>query len=213
MFKIATIEDTVRIPPKRFGEDLSYVIKTELNDTIAGRVDKSVGIIISVIGVKEYKEGKIILGDGAVYHDVTFDVLAYQPNVHEVVGAVVTELTEFGAFVNFGPMDGLVHVSQITESFMVYDSKNKVFSDKSSSKNLKLGDIVRARIVTVSMKDRVSTSKVGLTMRQPYLGKLEWLEKDKKDKEKAREKDLKKDRKEAHLSVPLRGSPTGEVRK
>jgi DNA-directed RNA polymerase subunit E' len=163
-------------------------------------VDKSVGIIISVIGVKEYKEGKIILGDGAVYHDVTFDVLAYQPNVHEVVDAVVTELTEFGAFVNFGPMDGLVHVSQITESFMTYDSKNKVFSDKNSSKNLKLGDIVRARIVTVSMKDRVSTSKVGLTMRQPYLGKLEWLEKDKKDKEKAREKDLKKEKKEARLS-------------
>jgi DNA-directed RNA polymerase subunit E' len=74
-----------------------------------------------------------------------------------------------------------------------------VFSDKDSSKNLRVGDIVRARVVTVSMKDRVSTSKIGLTMRQPYLGKLEWLEKEKKDKkEKAsKEKEAKPKPKEA----------------
>ena len=199
MYKISTVEDTVRVPPKRFGEDLATVIKSELNDTIAGRVDKSIGVIISVIEVKEFKEGKILLGDGGIYYDVVYEVLAFQPNIHEVVDGIVTELTEFGAFVNFGPMDGLVHVSQITENFMKYDSKNKVFSDKDSSKNLRVGDIVRARVVTVSMKDRVSTSKIGLTMRQPYLGKLEWLEKEKKDKKKkaSKEKEAKPKPKEA----------------
>lgn len=184
MYKTVTVEDTVRIPPKRFSEDLVKVIKSELNETIAGRVDKSIGVVIAVTDVKEHKEGRIILGDGAIYYDVAFDVLAFQPQVHEVVEGVVTELTEFGVFVNFGPMDGLIHVSQITESFMSYDSKNKVFSDKESSKSIRVGDTVRARIVTVSMRDRVSTSKVGLTMRQPYLGKLEWLEKEKKERDK-----------------------------
>lgn len=185
MYKIATVEDTVRVPPKRFSEDLAMVIKSELNDIVAGRVDKSIGVIIAVIDVTSFGEGKIILGDGGIYYDVAFNVLAFQPNVHEVVDGVVTELTEFGAFVNFGPMDGLIHVSQIAENFMSYDSKNKIFVDRDSSKNLRQGDVVRARIVTVSMKDRVSTSKIGLTMRQPYLGKLEWLEKEKKDKEKS----------------------------
>jgi DNA-directed RNA polymerase subunit E' len=191
MYKIATVEDMVRVPPKRFGEDLDEVIKSELNDTIAGRIDKAVGIIIAVTAVKEHKEGKIILGDGGIYYEVVFDVLVFQPAVHEVVDAIVKELTEFGAFVNFGPMDGLIHISQIAESFMNYDSKNKMFMDKESSRALKEGEIVRARIVTVSIKDRVSTSKVGLTMRQPYLGKLEWLEKDKKDKDKAAGKQAK----------------------
>jgi DNA-directed RNA polymerase subunit E' len=196
MYKIVTVEDTVRIPPKRFGEDLVKVIKSELNETIAGRVDKSLGVIIATTNVKEHKEGRIILGDGAIYYDVAFDVLSFQPQVHEVVEGIVTELTEFGVFVNFGPMDGLIHVSQIAESFMSYDSKNKVFSDKDSSRNIRVGDTVRARIVTVSMKDRVSASKVGLTMRQPYLGKLEWLEKERKEKDKpvknVREKDVRR---------------------
>ena len=198
MFKIATVEETVRVPPDRFSEDLKTVIKSELNDTIAGRVDKSIGVIISVVDVKEHKEGKIILCDGGIYYDVVFDILVFQPSIHEVVDASVTELTEFGAFVNFGPMDGLVHISQIAENFMNYDSKNKVFSDKTSGRNIKEGDMVRARIVTVSMKDRVSQSKIGLTMRQPYLGKIEWLEQERKDKDaakKAKPKEDKKDKK------------------
>lgn len=185
MYKTVTVEDTVRVPPKRFGEDLVKVIKSELNETIAGRVDKPIGVIIAVTDVREHKEGRIILGDGAVYYDVVFDLLAFQPQVHEVVDGIVTELIEFGVFVNFGPMDGLIHVSQIAESFMSYDAKNKVFSDKESSRSMRVGDVVRARIVTVSMRDRVSASKVGLTMRQPYLGKLEWLEKDRKDRGKS----------------------------
>jgi predicted RNA-binding protein with RPS1 domain len=92
----------------------------------------------------------------------------------------VTEVTEFGAFVNFGPIDGLIHVSQITEDFMSYDQKNAAFIGRESNKILKVADVVQARIVTVSMKSRVSDSKIGLTMRQPYLGKLEWIEDDQK---------------------------------
>jgi len=46
---------------------------------------------------------------------------------------------------------------------------------KQSGKTLKVGDRVRARIVAVSFRDP-KTPKIGLTMRQPYLGKLEWIE-------------------------------------
>jgi DNA-directed RNA polymerase subunit E' len=58
---------------------------------------------------------------------------------------------------------------------MSYDQKNAQFVGRESNKVLKVGDLVQARIVTVSMKSRVSDSKIGLTMRQPYLGKLEWI--------------------------------------
>ena len=69
---------------------------------------------------------------------------------------------------------------QITEDFMSYDSKNAAFTGRESNKMLKVGDVVQARIVTVSMKSRVADSKIGLTMRQPYLGKIEWIEDDRK---------------------------------
>ncbi|MBN2250872.1 MAG: DNA-directed RNA polymerase [Candidatus Altiarchaeota archaeon] len=180
MYKILTVEETVRVPPKRFGDDLEKAIISEFEDNLAGRIDKKVGIILAVTTVDKVSEGKIIMGDGAIYFNATFDILVYQPVINEVVEGSVTELTEFGAFVNFGPMDGLIHVSQVTEDFMSYDSKSAVLAGRETKKVLKTGDEVRARVITVSMKSRFSESKIGLTMRQPHLGKLEWIEEEKK---------------------------------
>ncbi|ODS37513.1 MAG: DNA-directed RNA polymerase [Candidatus Altiarchaeales archaeon WOR_SM1_79] len=180
MYKILTVEDTVRVPPRRFNEDLETAIISEFENIVAGKVDKNIGIILSVTKVREMGEGKIIMGDGAIYYDVKFDILVYQPVLNEVVEGTVTEIIEFGAFINFGPMDGLAHVSQVTEDYMNYDQKNAMLVGKESNKTLKQGDTVRARIVSVSLKPKFANSKIGLTMRQPYLGKLEWLEEEKK---------------------------------
>lgn len=196
MYKILAVEDTVRVPPKRFDEDLKEVIVSEFENTVAGRIDKNIGIILVVTDVDRISEGKIIMGDGAIYYNAIFDILAYQPMINEVVEGTVTEITEFGAFVNFGPMDGLIHVSQVTEDFMSYDQKNSLLVGKETRKILKQGDKVRARIVTVSLKGKFSDSKIGLTMRQPYLGKLEWLEEVRKGEKGKGEKIEKEVRKE-----------------
>jgi len=195
MYKIVTVEDTVRVPPNRFNEDLDQVITQELESMVVSRIDKTMGLILSVTKIDEIGEGKIILGDGAVYYNAKFNVLVYQPSINEVIEGYVTEVTEFGAFVNFGPIDGLIHVSQITEDFMSYDQKNSAFVGRDSNKILKVEDVVRARIVTVSVKSRVSDSKIGLTMRQPYLGKLEWIEDDKKKQKEKEEPEKEKDKK------------------
>jgi DNA-directed RNA polymerase subunit E' len=175
MYKIVSVSDTARVPPKRFNEDLKIVITQELESMVVGKIDKNLGVVLAVTEIDFVGEGRIILGDGAVYYKAKFKIMTYQPLVNEVVEGFVTEVTEFGAFVNFGPIDGLIHVSQITEDFMSYDQKNAQFVGRESNKILKVGDLVQARIVTVSMKSRVSDSKIGLTMRQPYLGKLEWI--------------------------------------
>ena len=54
-------------------------------------------------------------------------------------------------------------------------SKEKTLSGKESKKTLKVNDVCRARIIAVSFKDPLNP-KLGLTMRQPGLGKLEWIE-------------------------------------
>lgn len=198
MYKLITVEDTVRVPPKRFTEELLDVITQELDAMVVGRIDKELGVILAVVDVEEVGEGKIILGDGAVYYKTKFKMLVYNPQVNEVVEGIITELTEFGAFVNFGPIDGLIHVSQITEDFMSYDQKNSAFVGRESNKILKVGDTVRARVITVSMKQRISESKIGLTMRQPYLGKIEWLQEEQaKASGKVEEEPKKKPKKEA----------------
>src|SRR5437867_2062416 len=60
--------------------------------------------------------------------------------------------------------------------------EGKIGADKTLAliaRDLRIGDKVRTRIVAVSLNERAPReSKIGLTMRQPALGKLDWIEED-----------------------------------
>lgn len=156
------------------------------------------GIVLQITRVLDIKDGTIIPGDGAAFHDVVFEALVYLPSLHEIVDGEVVEVVEFGAFVRFGPFDGLVHVSQLIDDYIVYDKKRMALLGKESHKALMEGDNVRARVVAVSINpEKSKESKINLTMRQPGLGKFEWIEEAKdKAKKKKSEKVEKKPTKE-----------------
>lgn len=196
MYNIITIRDTIRIPPKLFSESLEISVLKALMENYEGRLDKDLGVIITVMNPREISDGKIIPGSGSSYHDVIFDVLTFKPELHEVIKGNISEITEFGAFVRFGPIDGLIHVSQITDDFMSYNEKTNSLTGKESKKILKAGDIVNARVIAVSTKNTVADSKINLTMRQDGLGKEEWIkEKKKKRRTKPKAKTKRKTRK------------------
>ncbi|MGC9516925.1 MAG: DNA-directed RNA polymerase [Methanomicrobiales archaeon] len=185
MYLISKIEDTVRIPPSRFEEPLEEVAVETLNETYVGRIDKKLGLMVTVKEIEDIGVGKVIMGDGAAYHDVIFTALFFKPDLHEIVEGEVIEVTEFGAFVRIGPMDGLVHVSQVTDDYINYDGKRGALIGKESKKTLEEGNKVRARVVALSLKGKSSKeTKIGLTMRQPGLGRFEWIEKEKRKKKK-----------------------------
>ncbi len=183
MFYVYTVRDTVRVPPRKISEDLKKAVLEELKDVYEGTVDEDMGVIVAILDVKEIGEGKIIWGDGGVYVDTVFDVLTFYPTLNEVVDGFITDITEFGAFARIGPLDGLIHVSQIMDDFVRYDPSVPAFIGKESNRMLRIGDFVRARIVTVSLKESIADTKIGLTMRQPGLGKWEWIEAEKKKAE------------------------------
>ncbi len=191
MYLISKIEDTVRIPPVRFEEPLEDVAVELLNESYVGTVDKKLGLMVTVKEIEDIGVGKVIMGDGAAYHDVVFTALSFKPELHEIIEGEVIEITEFGAFVRMGPMDGLVHVSQVTDDYINYDRKRGALLGKESKKSLEEGDKVRARIVALSLKGKSSKeTKIGLTMRQPGLGKFEWIEEEKNKK--GKKKTIKK---------------------
>ncbi len=187
MYYMTKIEDTVRIPPYRFEDPLEEVAIQTLNDTYNGRLDKKLGLLICVNEIEEIGEGRLIMGDGASYHNVVFNAIFFKPEQQEVIDGEVIEIAEFGAFVRIGPMDGLVHVSQVTDDYINYDSKRGALLAKESNKTLDEGDLVRTRIVAISLKDNsTKNTKIGLTMRQNNLGKFEWIEEAKKKSKKAK---------------------------
>lgn len=177
MYKKMKLEGIVRIPPDQMGDPLVESVLKALREKYEARVDKSLGVIVAVLGEDEIGEGRILAGDGAIYYGVIFDAIVFKPEMQEIVVGEVVEIVKFGAFVSIGPFDGLLHVSQITNEYISYDEKNARLVSKESNKSLNEGDKVRARIIAVSLNEREPReSKIGLTMRQTGLGKLEWLE-------------------------------------
>ena len=186
MYKLLKIKDVVRIPPRMFTMDPKEAAKKVLRETYEGIYDRDEGVILAVMEVEEVGQGVIVPGDGATYHEVLFDVLVWKPEMHEVVEGEVIDVAPYGAFIRIGPMDGLVHISQLMDDYVVFDEKNKQFIGKETNRVLKLGDYVRARVIAVSVKSRViRENKVGLTMRQPGLGKRDWIEKEKRKEKEA----------------------------
>jgi len=177
MYRKMKLRGVVRIPPDKMGESLEDAVEMALRNKYEARVDKILGSVVSILNVDEIGEGRILAGDGAVYYGTVFDAIVFKPEMQEIVEGEVVEIVKFGAFVGIGPFDGLLHVSQITNEYMSYDEKNARLSSKESSKSLSEGDRLRARIIAISLNEKEPRdSKIGLTMRQTGLGKLEWLE-------------------------------------
>jgi DNA-directed RNA polymerase subunit E' len=182
MFYELEVRGHIRVPPSNFSEETKDAVLKRLNETFQSFVSKDLGIVIGVSEVLLIGDGVIIPGDGAAYYDATFKVLTFRPELQEVVMGKITDITDFGAFIDIGPVDGMIHVSQTMDDFVSF-SKSNVLTGKESKKVLKVGDHCRARIIAVSFKEP-SNPKIGLTMRQPMLGCLKWLEEDLKKKTK-----------------------------
>ena len=181
MYKMVERVDTVRIPPKMLGKPLTEVVEELTHESFEGKIDKDNNLTILATGIEPLGSGRIVHGDGAVYQEVKFRALVFKPELHEVVQGKVCEVLRFGAFVRFGPLDGLLHISQIMDDRIDIDETNNRLVGKDTKRDLRIGDVVRARVVAISINEvNYRESKIGLTMRQPGLGKIEWLEEDRK---------------------------------
>lgn len=192
MYSLVKVRETIRVPPKEFSSNLKEAILKIVQEDYEGLVDEDLGVVIAVTGVEKIGEGKIVPGDAAAYHEALLSLLVYKPVLQEVIEGFVSETTEFGAFVRISPIEGLVHVSQIMDDYINYDAKLPGFIGKKTGKRLVSDDTVLVRIVTVSLKDTISNSKIGLTMRQPLLGKEEWQRMDEKSRKKEEKKPEKR---------------------
>ena len=178
MFKLVTLEDTIRIPPEKFGEAIDTVGYEQLKMKYEGMIDEELGYVIAVTKIKVNPFGKIIPGDGATFHKVEFSLLTFYPKIQEVVEGEVVEIADFGAFIRIGPVDALLHVSQLMDDYISHDERQGVLMGKETKRKLTTGDRVRVRITAVSLGRGGGSGKIGLTARQPFLGKIEWIKKD-----------------------------------
>jgi len=183
MYILTKSEKVVRIPPADLKEDIEAVIGELTKSAYEGKFGEDKVMTVLISNVETVGPGRIVHGDGAVYQSVRYDQLAFRPKDNEIIEGVICEVVKFGAFVRFGPLDGLLHISQVMDDRVDIDADNQRLIGKDSGRALSIGDKVRARIVSIDINEKnPEDSKIGLTMRQPGLGKLEWIDEDQKKK-------------------------------
>ncbi len=180
MFYKVKAQDFIRVPPNMFNKTRKEAFLANVKSTYDGFISKDLGFVINVVDVGDVKEGVIVPGDGAAYYDTEFELLTFKPELNELIFGKMRDITDFGAFMDLGGAEGMVHISQSMDDFVSF-SKEKVLQGKKTGRSLKVGDKCKARIIAVSYKD-LNNPKLGLTMRQEGLGKLEWLNQQTEDK-------------------------------
>lgn len=194
MFYKVEVKDYVRVPPIYLGADVKESVLKSAKDKYGGHIEPDLGIVVDITGVKNVDEGKVIPEDGGIYYESVFEIIIFKPELQEVINGRIKDITDFGAFMTLGPIDGMIHISQTMDDFVSF-AKDKVLTGRDSKRALKVGDLCRARLIAVSLKD-VTNPKIGLTMRQQGLGKPEWsTEELKKSKAPKEEKSDKKEKK------------------
>lgn len=177
MFYLVEVEDYVRVTPEKFDKPTAEAVQEQLNETYSDFQDRDIGTVVDVLEVLDVADGIIIPGDGAAYYKSRFKMIVFKPELQEIVYGVIDEITNFGAFINLGVVKGMIHISQTMEDYVSF-SKSGALTGKNKKKTLNKGDKCIARIVAISYKGE--EPKIGLTMRQPGLGKIEWIKDDKK---------------------------------
>lgn len=174
MFYRTKVKDYIRVPPSMFSLSKKESVLKNVKSSYDGYISKELGFVINVIDVGEIKEGVIVPGDGAAFYETEFELLTFKPEMNELVFGRIRDITDFGAFMDLGGTEGMLHISQSMDDYVTF-SKDKVLQGKKTGQSVKVNDKGKARIIAVSYKD-LNNPKVGLTMRQEGLGKLEWLE-------------------------------------
>ncbi|MFX1237954.1 MAG: DNA-directed RNA polymerase [Promethearchaeota archaeon] len=177
MFVKYTIRSKIEIPPFLFDQEKTISARIILSEDFEGIITRDFGFIIAVVDVLSVGPGIIIPGNANTFHEVEFTLLAFKPSISEVIEGDVVEIVDFGSFIRMGPLDGLVHVSQICDDYISYEQVSNRFIGKETGKILEVNDEVRAKIIAVSLGTGRS-GKLGLTMRQKFLGKIDWIEQD-----------------------------------
>jgi len=183
MFMLVKARDVIRIPPSKFTKPLENIVLEELRAKYenilvyiedSSRNTRHLGVVVTIIGAKADPLGVIIPGDGASYHNVEFEFIAFSPFLKEIVEGEVASVTRSGLYVNLGVIDGFIHINQVADEHISFDPATGSLLLEESRRRIERGDVVRARVYTTGILPGKGI-RIHMTMRQPGLGKVDWI--------------------------------------
>ncbi len=188
MYYISQITDTLRVPPSRFDEDLKSILLELARESLEERIFPEIGFIVAVLEAEEVGKGRLIPQESGAFYPCVFKVLCFKPERNEIVQGRVIEVVDFGVFIQVSTVECLCHKSQMGDDYFIYKDSENALIGRDTGKRVGIGDIIRGRVAVVGMQK--NAMRVGITTRQPGLGKMEWIEEWKHELQEKREEEI-----------------------
>ena len=97
-----------------------------------------------------------------------------EKHIGEEFDGIINSVTQFGFFVELeNTIDGLVHVTELTDDFYHYDEKNMMMVGERTGKQFRLSDKVKVRVAAASKKEKtIDFQLVGQKPKQQRFKKI-----------------------------------------
>jgi DNA-directed RNA polymerase III subunit RPC8 len=108
MFILATVADTIRIPPSMLAQPTLVSVQSEMDKKYPNRVIMDVGLVISRYGdALQVGDGVCAAGDGGAHHEVIARLIIFRPFVEEVCLGFISHSSPEGIHVSIGFFDDI----------------------------------------------------------------------------------------------------------
>ncbi len=184
MYYLVEFEEVIPIPPEKMEEDPKKTCWEEVvRRYVENPYDRALGIVISLVDLEPVGEGVILHGDPNIYQRAKIKAVIWKPENKEVFDGLVKKVLSSGVIVDFGAGAGFLHISQIGDDKFDADPRNGVIRGRKTKWTLKVGEVIRTRIIGISEERTVAIDsaqrprpwRISLTCRSAGLGKLEWI--------------------------------------
>ena len=137
------------VPASQLGDVPVFLDDSSRDDVLSRWVGRE--LTLKVIELDQSRNRLVFSERAAAWGPRQGDELLAQLSVGEVRGGTISNICDFGAFVDLGGIDGLVHISEISWGRVIHPCTL-----------LKLGDHVRVLVLTIDRENR----HVGLSIKR-----------------------------------------------
>ena len=130
MFVLASLQDTVRVPPGSFDRPTEAVLRSEIDCKYAGRVVADVGLCVCCRDIVEVGDGLVYPLEGGATYKTTFSVLVFRPFVGEVVVGTIVGSNAEGVVASLGFFEDVTVPSKYLPTPSTFDPVARLWTWK-----------------------------------------------------------------------------------
>lgn len=154
MYYLLEIETKTSLSPDQLDpkKDANELLLKALRETLEGQVLTDVGLVVAVISCNIRGEGRIPPRSPEIYFRTNIRLIAFKPIPNEVVEGEIVNVTETGAFVNLGSLDGFWPRNRISNRRMEFNARKGTLEDREEEIVIRRKEKARIKVNNVEVR-------------------------------------------------------------